>query len=663
MNSQLYFVCQTRNTKQLEVSVFPIHDIISELNIPQTSLGHRLCQQANYALILLSIYQSTVVYSTHRMQFLSADYRPEVIDMGIGTVPPYMTSTLPGFGRRKVRPHGTRPRSDVSDDSYVEMDEWIEETKHKPRKQSKHRRPSASQAHRKQKERNPIKYPPKLPVPIPAAAVPYTVPMQKQQQHQIPSVTFETTSKEMSLGEFVCKHQQEFPVRVRVSRGFYGTTDRWSISEGELFNIHFVKYTKVVATSDGARHYNIPINSAAEFAYIYAPQQNIDAGLEGFTFPTVGDIVTLNTLPKLVRATCSSGKRNSPESSVAENELLIVKKVKKPVFGSRSLVCVNAISGQMKTLPSNCAGQFTTRPFKVCLFLPEVIEHITLPDKFQVFIHPDLSSDIPDDLFSAPVTLSHCSIETSLVATQLDANDQQSQSLVEIPIDLDIGVELVTSKTEDIQQLYKETRAIFRNFNASSIKKIPASAASGDSGVEEAVSAYRKGKENYGIQLQQPPRFANSLSAEQPFQQEEVSRLTRKKSDKGSRYSKFYKHPPPADSLQITSTMEEQIEGQCRNSILAVNVMCVCIALQQQVSTLTSEQQQLRQTVASLQSEVAELQLRGVGGDPPLKLPPKPMPKRPPPKTKEEEILRNKESVSLLTMPQVKPVVCAYYCI
>ena len=503
------------------------------------------------------------------MQFLSADYRPEVIDKGIGTVSPYMTSNvLPGSGKSKMKSHG-RPRSDCSDDSYVEMDEWIEEMTHKPKKQSKSRRPSSSQLHRKQKQRNPIKYPPKLPVPIPAAAVPYIEPL--QQQRDKPTVTFETTSKEMSLGEFVCKHQHEFPVRVRVSRGFYGTTDRWSISEGELFNIHFVKYTKVVSTSDGVRHYNIPINSAAEFAYIYAPQENIEAGLRGFNFPTIGDIVSLTNLPRLIRATRSSVKRNSPESSVEENELLIIKKVKKPVFGSRSLMCVNAVTGQVKTLGSNCAGQFTTRPFQVCLFLPEVIEHITLPDKFQVFIHPDASSDIPDDLFSSPVTLSHCSIETSLVATQIDASDQASQSLVEIPIDLDIGVELVTSKTEDIQKLYQETRVIFRNFNASSIKKIPASAASGDSGVEEAVSAYRKGKENYGIKLQQPPRFA---SDEQLIQQEEPSRLARKKSDKGSRYSKFYKYPPPMDSLQTTSTMEEQIEGQC---IVLIVVHKYCI--------------------------------------------------------------------------------------
>lgn len=79
-----------------------------------------------------------------------------------------------------------------------------------------------------------------------------------------------------------------------------------------------------------------------------------------------------------------------------------------------------------------------------------------------------------------------------------------------------------------------------------------------------------------------------------------------------------------------------------------------CIALKEQVSSLTTEQQQLRQTVQALQNEVAELQHRGVGGDPPLKLPPKPMPKRAPPKTREEEILRNRENVLLLTMPQVR---------
>lgn len=507
-------------------------------------------------------------------QFLTTDYKSGAgVDMGLGTVPPYMTTAVKHGGHRSHKGHSRRSVHSDGSDSYVEMDEWIEETKSAKKKLSKRRRNSRSHPHRKHKqERNPIKHPPKLPIPTPVAA-PYIEPMatgaSKPTRATVPEPVFVTTSQEMSLGEFVSKHQQEFPVRVRVSRGFYGTSDRWSISEGELFNIHFVKYTKVVAATDGGQHYNIPINSAAEFANIYAPDQDFEVALKGYTFKTVRDIISQNNMPHIVRATEASGRPKVPESSVEKNEMLILKKVKKPIFGSHSLQCTNPITGQHKCLPATCAGNFKTQPLQVCLFLPEVIEHITLPEKFLIFINPDLSSDIPEDLFSTPITLSHCSIETSLVATQLDVsntNDRTRQSLLEIPIDLDIGVELVTPREDEIKQLYTDTQTIYDNFTGSSIKKIPFNAASGDvnPNVSEAFTAHRRGKENIGIRLQQPPRFANTTAVRNPSHPHPPEPLepvlSRKKSDKGSRYSKFYKYPPKETEGTIL-TMEEQIQG------------------------------------------------------------------------------------------------------
>ena len=53
-------------------------------------------------------------------------------------------------------------------------------------------------------------------------------------------------SEELAPSQFVKKYQDEFPLKVRVCKGFYGHSERTSVSEGDSFNIHFVKHTKVI---------------------------------------------------------------------------------------------------------------------------------------------------------------------------------------------------------------------------------------------------------------------------------------------------------------------------------------------------------------------------------------------------------------------------------
>lgn len=71
------------------------------------------------------------------------------------------------------------------------------------------------------------------------------------------------------------------------------------------------------------------------------------------------------------------------------------------------------------------------------------------------------------------------------------------------------------------------------------------------------------------------------------------------------------------------------------------------------MKTLTSAHHQLQELVAVMRTELNELQHRGIGGEPPLRLPPKPKPKRPPPQTQEEMMSRNREYLASLSMPQV----------
>ena len=324
-----------------------------------------------------------------------------------------------------------------------------------------------------------------------------------------PSEEYIASSDEMSLGDFVSKYQDEFPVRVRVSRGYYGTSDKWSISEGEYFNVHFIKYTKVVSASDSSfGHYTIPINSSTEFGYLYMPHGNVDAGISVYDFSTVGEILQADRPPVLITAMQTWQKGKSEQNSVNSHDVLLVLGSKGRV--KRSLKCLNVKTGKQKLLQQTCGGMFTTRPYETRLFLPEVLKHFTLPAKFVMFINKDENPDLPSDIFSHPVNLSHCSIETSLIATQLDERiTKESAPLIEIPMDLDIAVEIVTPKADEVAQLYEETGRLYHTLDIALLQTIPSNIDNlgSDPIAAEALITCHKEHKNVGIEIQQPPRY------------------------------------------------------------------------------------------------------------------------------------------------------------
>ena len=323
-----------------------------------------------------------------------------------------------------------------------------------------------------------------------------------------PNEEYIPTSDEMSLGEFVSKYQNDFPVRIRVSRGFYGTTDQWSISEGEYFNIHFLKKTKVISALDGCFGcYNIPINSSATFGFLYMENDDINEGIKGYNFPTAGDILEASNPPQIVKVQLNYGK--STEQSIRVGDLLIIQGNKGRL--RKTLKCLNVKTREKKLLQSNCKGSFTTCPKDTQLFLPEIIEHFKLPTNFVMYINTDSIVNSEEMSFSHRVQLSHCSIETSLIATQLDRriNDGGTPSIIEIPMDLDIGVELVIPRDDEAAQLYEETGKLYETLDIATIQTIPSNVGSlqRDPTTAEALVACHKKNKNVGIEIQQPPRY------------------------------------------------------------------------------------------------------------------------------------------------------------
>lgn len=405
----------------------------------------------------------------------------------------------------------------------------------------------------------------RLPAPSPPQPVPsFHVPAESNAGIATPQDKFVVASGEKILSQLVVQHQDEFPVRVRVSRGFYGTSDKWSISEGEYFTIHFVKYTKVVGASDGCfGRYTIPINSSAQFGFVYSPAGKLEDALVGYTYKTAGEVMLAKPLPHLMRASKTWRKISGKEQTVIADDLLHVKKVKGRI--KHFLKCTSLITGEEKLLPSNCEGCFTTNPSSLKLFLPQVLQYIPLPSPFVIYINSsDVPRDMPTDMFSHCVSLSHCSIETSLIATQLDSRvPMDSSPLIEIPIDLDISVELVSSKKEEVAQMYEETHKIYRNFSVQNLQIIPANAPTMDCDetTTEAFAAVHKAKEDVGVEILEPPRYQEPEDNKQPRSRRPTMLEDDMLRGAASQSSNRLKSKQTRQKLTASSVSEEKLIG------------------------------------------------------------------------------------------------------
>ena len=291
------------------------------------------------------------------------------------------------------------------------------------------------------------------------------------------SQSYVKDSSEMSLAKFAEKHKKELPVQVVVTKGFYGADERTSISEGDMFNIHFFKQTKVVKISDSNNYsYTIPLNSSLEFGILYSLPPGFKQPDSKYHFKTVGDILQLKEMPKVVRV-MKSHKGNGPDNSVEQYDLLLLQEVKQKrgIKTTKVLKCVHAGSGAKKILNEDCAGCFSVRPQDVRLFLPEIVKHIELPQTAILHYGGGARLDLPPHLISSEVVIQRMEIEESIVATSiLEDDDQQmvrhyentpSIPLVDIPTDLDIEVATIKLAEQETDQLYMETRNLLEKYN------------------------------------------------------------------------------------------------------------------------------------------------------------------------------------------------------
>ena len=340
------------------------------------------------------------------------------------------------------------------------------------------------------------------------------------------------TNEKLSLSKFVSLYHKELPIQVRVCKGFCGPSEDTSISEGDHFNVHFVKHTKVVTVEyDNGSRYQIPLNSAIPFGILYNPDNNLSDAMKGYRFETVADLLRMSTLPVVVFAR-KAFQGSSAESSVAANEALLVKKVVSKRLGTKQQLKVFSLKeNKEKILNSNCAGNFSTRPKDVCLFLPEILKHLPdiFPCKAVLYNVSSLAADraavmsggLPNRLGSMTkfgcaslVTMMHSSIETSIVAASALEQDMANARLLDIPIDLNILVRVEHIADEDeTHRLYEDATFIYEHFDPSKLLDFKSKLANSPDTQSQFYTNIHYGRERDGVNLE-APRIIDPITGE-----------------------------------------------------------------------------------------------------------------------------------------------------
>ena len=355
-----------------------------------------------------------------------------------------------------------------------------------------------------------------------------------QEKKPLPAVTVEVSEsppstagaylpENLSVGELVNKYSKKFPLRIKVLQGYSEETSELNISTDDVYDIHFIKHTKVVKIKDEDSYtYSLPLGSAMKFGFVYNPDNKLDEALSGFSFERIADISAMATLPKVVCAT-KSYQTSDDKVVIEENEIFAVRHVHRTKFkGKKGLKVFSVLSKTEKVLPEECVGHFSTKPSLVRMHLPEIIEYIQIPFPSQAVMyhggHVTGSGQSQPATQSRVVTMCDCSTETSLVASLVagagEEEENGDQQLFDIPVDensSEIEVKILKCSTladesdEEPEHIYDDTINVLHNFDPTKLQSLR-SANSGSKGNLQSLllTNVREGYEHEGIEVESP---------------------------------------------------------------------------------------------------------------------------------------------------------------
>ena len=331
-----------------------------------------------------------------------------------------------------------------------------------------------------------------------------------------PLATFDSDEyQRITLPDLISKYS--LPLCVQVVKGFVGKRgEEGAIASGEVYNIHFVKHTKVVRTIDcHGNSYNMPLNSAARFGIIYRSRRSVSLQ-EPEQFETAGDIMSASPLPRVVCAK-SSYRGHDSVSSVKKNDVLVIQGIR---FNILQVMCVT--KQEQRMLSKDCTGHFTTDPYRTQMYLPDILSNVPRPLPLMANMYADFESEhtLPECLNSEAVILAEEATETSLVATPMsDDCDPTTGSvpntLVDLPTSLDIEVQVVSSGTAEKDKLHDNTQDLYTRFDPSMLETC-LDAASDETYTAQSylLASIRKGHEMDGLHLGIPKHPQSTVDAQ-----------------------------------------------------------------------------------------------------------------------------------------------------
>jgi hypothetical protein len=398
------------------------------------------------------------------------------------------------------------------------------------------------------------------------------------------------TNKKLSLSKFVSLYLKEFPIQVRVCKGFCGPSEDTSISEGDRFNVHFVQHTKIITVEyDNGSRYHVPHNSAIPFGILYNPDNNLSDAMKGYRFETVADLLRSLVMPVLVFAR-KAFQGSSPESSIFANELLLVKKVVSKRLGTKQQLKVFSFKeNKEKFLNPNCAGNFTTRPRDICLFLPEILRHLPdiFPCKAVLYSVSSLAADrsavmsggLPSTSGSMTkfgsaslVIMVHSRIETSIIATSALEQHIENAQLLDIPIDLDILVRVEHIADEDeTHRLYEDATFIYEHFDPHRLCDFKSKLANSPDRQSQFYTNIHYSRERDGVNLE-APRIIDPMTGE-PRKSRPSSLPKKHYPHNTSTHGGFSGKPPNHDQVPRSIPIENVPEFRSASSPLTRSMM------------------------------------------------------------------------------------------
>ena len=271
------------------------------------------------------------------------------------------------------------------------------------------------------------------------------------------------------FSDYVSLNSTLFPKRVRLVRDFSSSCAEVAMSQGEEFDLHFVRSIKSVIMQDTSDvNYTVPLASVAKFSIIYNPFSVEKVAMQGFHFKSAGVLMDLKNPPHVVAATQRfDGGR--AESSVEDGEILVLNGIKN-VFHGRLLKVFSVKHHTTKYIDEQCYGNFSTNPANIRMSLAEIYEtSIPLPQRAQFYPTTSILSSVQASFQSGPVLLKRFTMMKSVIATTTTTSSGfipvPKSPAVSLSLDLEIDVQEVPVPET---RMRKKTQLLLESFEKTS---------------------------------------------------------------------------------------------------------------------------------------------------------------------------------------------------